>query len=1093
MIIPTVENITLPLLRSLSQRAFSEPELVDSIAKECEFFAEHVEKPSKERSDFTNLVDCALSKRLARAQLIREISSDRGDRRYEITALGQDLLKDPPEQITWETLSRYNNGSPTPPNTIRLAEEGANAELGTLPAPPNFHADTHIPHRRRLADLIDLAIASDMSGLEKYVINLVSSSPIAMDKYRNRCVTALRYQAAHPEIAFPKYLPDIAAAMPALKRTEKETAGWAEQELRHRYGASITDTDKMIGFALPDGRQIALQRDVRAEQIWLEDNPAWGAPPAITARQYSAEQPRHSNLPPQLRHQPPGGNPPRPVAMVTISDLDSLRVLLDWYDGAGRTIDRDALDCYKHLFLAQYTDFATFEQSSGGYFEEERAYKDALIGRAASLFAGNLDDEALGAGLLDVLTGRAGVVSGLLGWRTDAHIASVRISNPGVLEAATSRLAHNADADAAIANFVSETWPLLSDGQANKPYSESRNLPTMLAALIHPDEAYGINTEPLQRMGQALLGRRPLGSNPMTKTEYADVLGLAEMIRTIMIDEWGWKPRDLWDVQGFVWSVSRADQPSLNHTGAATTSAAKDIPMPTNLILYGPPGTGKTYATAVEAVRLCGEVVSDDREQLMATYRRLAEAGRIEFVTFHQSIAYEDFVEGLRPTTDLIADGEVAYDGGDAPQMPGGFRLQSRDGIFKQISERARLDQGKGSSAGHHLDRSRSVFKITLGRRGAEEDRIEEGLIQGVVHLGWGGDIDWSDERFDSFEEIRRKWVTEKDPDALGKDPNIEMMYTFRAAMQLEDYVVLSDGRDTFRAVGRITREYYFDAAVPYHPHRRPVEWLWIDRSGVAREQFYPNYFRSQSTYQMNGKLIDWDALDRIVFGKDAETSVAPRQYVLIVDEINRANISKVFGELITLLEPDKRLGMPNALKVRLPYSGEIFGVPANLHVVGTMNTADRSIALLDTALRRRFTFKELMPDPDVRPLKEAGARCGIDLSRLLSTINERVEYLFDREHQIGHAYFIGCLDRAGLDDVMRFKVIPLLAEYFYEDWSKVAAVLGDADAATVGDRTGGFLDRRQLRAPAGMAGEGEDAPRFSWRVRKEFDYAQLL
>lgn len=297
-----------------------------------------------------------------------------------------------------------------------------------------------------------------------------------------------------------------------------------------------------------------------------------------------------------------------------------------------------------------------------------------------------------------------------------------------------------------------------------------------------------------------------------------------------------------------------------------------------NRILYGPPGTGKTYCVSEEAAKTCGNGRED--------YPGLVEQGQIDFVTFHQSYSYEDFVEGIRPVTN---NGIVNY--------------EIRKGIFRQMCDRA-----------------------------------------------------------------------EDNPD---------------------------------------------------------------------------------------------------------------NKYVLIIDEINRANISKVFGELITLLEPDKRLDADNEIKVRLPYSGDEFGIPSNLYLIGTMNTADRSIALLDTALRRRFEFVEMMPKPTALPNKSIDGEDGfksIDLVAMLESLNKRIEYLYDRDHTIGHAFFWNVETLDDLRTVFHRKVIPLLQEYFYEDWKKISQVLNDA-----GDGSA-FLHVDDL-APPRLAtqdnGYGETRKRYS--VNEQF------
>ena len=863
----------------------------------------------------------------------------------------------------------------------------------------------------------------------------------------------------------------------------------AEAALRARYGAPMSGdkpSSKVVGFELSDGRQIALQRDVGAVTVWIEAGGSAAAPPSGDVTAYAAEQGRHSNLPPRLKHDPGAAlrtlGFPRPVASVKLDGSDSLAQLLDWYDACRPGPDRVVLERLKQLFLTAYPDFlpGAFPDGAGKFHAHEDAYKRQLVERVRTLVeAATSDEAALGGRILDVLLGRD---HNLLGnYRTNELLRAVRASHPGVLEVATGRLARDpGPPEDAATRFVEATWPALSTGrEASMPYAESRVLPTLVLALVRPHEAILVRYQPFYNAGTLLLGRSPFGNGPLTRAEYATVLELSRAIFAVMRDDWGWQPRDLFDVQGFIWVTCRDRAAVLTSSTVQEVTVRAAAPEPTNLILYGPPGTGKTFATAAEAVRLCvGDGVDlDDRASVMAKYRELCDLKQIAFVTFHQSYSYEEFIEGLRPKP--LASDEGA--------QTAGFTLEPEPGAFVRIARSASTSGGQRDA--RYDFTGKKFFKMSIGRANhpADEHLFEDAIDTGAVLLGWGGQIDWSDEAFSSREAMVEAWRPHHPDHSPDQEmhPNVGFVrfpHILRNEVRDGDLIIVSKGNNLFRAIGEVIGPYEF---VPRENdgyfNRRPVRWLWVNKDGAPVGDIFNRAFAMAAIYELAASGINQPVLERYILSNpENQDTQSPVPFVIIIDEINRANISKVFGELITLIEPDKRLGAPNALEVQLPYSRSSFGVPANLHIIGTMNTADRSIALLDTALRRRFTFQELMPDPALL----ADFVEGVPLRNLLRALNARVEYLFDREHQIGHAYFIGCDTRAKIDAVMRTKIIPLLAEYFYEDWERVALVLGDADAKP---GEGRFLLRTELMPPAGMSADEYAQPRVRWTVRTPF------
>ncbi|HYE17555.1 MAG TPA: AAA family ATPase [Tepidisphaeraceae bacterium] len=507
---------------------------------------------------------------------------------------------------------------------------------------------------------------------------------------------------------------------------------------------------------------------------------------------------------------------------------------------------------------------------------------------------------------------------------------------------------------------------------------------------------------------------------------------------------------------------------------------------PLNLILYGPPGTGKTWHTIRRAVEVCDGELPADPAAVHRRFGELREASRIELVTFHQSYGYEEFVEGIRPV--LIEPGNAAAAGLSAAAGHGDVRYELRDGVFKRIASLARGSGTVARRATTDVDLvKQQVWKVSLGNTmlSEEDDVYDQSIQAGEIRLGYGKGLDFAgcDDREAILARLRKK-----EPHLEPTDYNVQSMHSLKNKMRVGDLVVVSDGNHAFRAIGKVTGEYRRTADDDYN-QVRDVQWLLVLDQSLPVERILHKVFSQATIYQLKERVLRVDALRELLSGNPSP----PENHVLVIDEINRGNISKVFGELITLVEPDKRIGAANELRVTLPYSGQAFGVPANLYLVGTMNTADRSIAFLDTALRRRFRFEEMMPDPVVvrTAVGTNGVVGGVDVAALLEAVNRRIELLFDRDHQIGHAYFLGVQTLADLRDVFEYQVIPLLQEYFYGDWAKVCAVLGCPHDPTTGrPLTGNPLPLIAVDVLDGAvhAGAWEDGaePRFRYDLNPE-------
>lgn len=416
-----------------------------------------------------------------------------------------------------------------------------------------------------------------------------------------------------------------------------------------------------------------------------------------------------------------------------------------------------------------------------------------------------------------------------------------------------------------------------------------------------------------------------------------------------------------------------------------------------NTILFGPPGTGKTFnsishALAILESKPVESILNENRADIKARFDKFLHQGRVVFTTFHQSMSYEDFIEGIKPET---IEEQVVY--------------EVKDGIFKILCVEA-------------------SFSIAQSIKNDTKDRT---LIFSNLYDYFVDSVEKTMSYPGSYAEVPTKSGGKIKIEGISAQGNIIVKHpegtrTYTVSKQrlteldrnLGDLEKVSNVNTAIREVigGSNSSAYY--------------ALLKVIRS------LQPATRQQQRTYSFDDKIGVVKALNTEDYRKSAG-----EPYVIIIDEINRGNISQIFGELITLIEDDKRLGKSESLKVTLPYSKEKFGVPPSVYIIGTMNTADRSVEALDTALRRRFSFIEIPPNPNLIAIQE---KLNIDLAELLKTINRRIEKLLDKDHLIGHSYFMNVRSIPDLKEAFQNKINPLLQEYFYGDFGKIGLVIGN-------------------------------------------------
>jgi len=567
-----------------------------------------------------------------------------------------------------------------------------------------------------------------------------------------------------------------------------------------------------------------------------------------------------------------------------------------------------------------------------------------------------------------------------------------------------------------------------------------------------------------------------------------------------------------------------------------------------NQILYGPPGTGKTYHTINRAIEIINPNFdfNQDRKIIKKEFDQLIDSGQIVFTTFHQSMSYEDFVEGIKPET--TSDNKIVYN-----ITPGILKSfvddivyaeepeDSLSEIFEDIYDIYKNDLSEKSEIELETPIKKKKFKVFLNSAGSSvakpntevgtemvitKEMLKDYIINGVIR-------DWKPYTVAISKHLKKNFANGSFPDLKDNTNNI-----YQQVGKVNSTIWLQLERDTYSKKSKAfasPKTIKLDFFAPSKSKQKALKDLnegdvYSTNSGtivclnkvVGSNEYWVLDHSNDTKFekwhkckiQINEPNKEVDIVGKAEFNLEFNGSnpsvSSEKKYVLIIDEINRGNVSSIFGELITLIEEDKRIGADEELKVVLPYSKDkesMFGVPSNLHIIGTMNTADRSVEALDTALRRRFVFKEMLPQPELlspsamycrllwkyhdveweeEKFKEPETQLfdflgadeelrtnleerkkiwgnmknekdlenisyfdeysfsGYNLQEILETINKRIEVLLDKDHLIGHSYFINITTESDLKLAFSKQIIPLLQEYFFGDYGKIALVLGN-------------------------------------------------